>query len=61
MQLSVHQFYLSTTCFGHIGPSSATITIVAHIKKQEYNETALATIVIVPDDGPMWPKHVVLR
>jgi hypothetical protein len=26
MQLSVHQFYLSTTCFGHIGPSSGTIT-----------------------------------
>jgi hypothetical protein len=29
MQLSVHQFYLSTTCFGHIGPSSGTIIIVA--------------------------------
>jgi hypothetical protein len=31
-----------------------------YIKKQDYNETALATIAIVPDDGPMWPKHVVL-
>jgi hypothetical protein len=29
-------------------------------KKQNHNETALATIVIVPDDGPVWPKHVVL-
>jgi hypothetical protein len=29
MQLSVHQFYISTTCFGHIGPSSGTISIVA--------------------------------
>jgi hypothetical protein len=29
-------------------------------KKQDYNETALATIAVVPDDGPMWPKHVVL-
>jgi hypothetical protein len=29
MQLSVYQFYISTTCFGHIGPSSGTITIVA--------------------------------
>jgi hypothetical protein len=27
-------------------------------KSLPYNETALATI--VPDDGPMWPKHVVL-
>jgi hypothetical protein len=34
--------------------------IVAHIEKQDYNETALATILIVHDDGPMWPKHVVL-
>jgi hypothetical protein len=34
--------------------------IGAHIKKQDYNETALATIAIVPDDGPMWPKHVAL-
>jgi hypothetical protein len=34
--------------------------IVAHVEKQDYNETALATTVIVPDDGPMWPKHVVL-
>jgi hypothetical protein len=34
--------------------------IGAHIKKQDYNETALATIAIVPDDGPIWPKHVVL-
>jgi hypothetical protein len=32
----------------------------AHIEKKDYNETALATIAIVPDDGPMWPKHVVL-
>jgi hypothetical protein len=37
------------------------MTIVAHIEKQEYNETALATIIIVPDDDPMWPKHVVLK
>jgi hypothetical protein len=29
MQLSVHPFYISTTCFGHIGPSSGTISIVA--------------------------------
>jgi Trk-type K+ transport system membrane component len=29
MQLFVHQFYTSTTCFGHIGPSSGTIAIVA--------------------------------
>jgi hypothetical protein len=29
--------------------------------KQNYNETALATIAIVPDDGPVWPKHVVLE
>jgi hypothetical protein len=34
--------------------------IGAHIKKQDYNETALAMIAIVPDDGPMCPKHVVL-
>jgi hypothetical protein len=26
-----------------------------------YNETAVAIIAIVPDDGPMWPKHVVLE
>jgi hypothetical protein len=30
-------------------------------KKQNYNETAVAIIAIVPDDGPMWPKHVVLE
>jgi hypothetical protein len=30
-------------------------------KMQSYNETALATIAIVPDDGPVWPKHVVLE
>jgi hypothetical protein len=33
-----------------------------HIKKNRlykgYNETALA---ITPDDGPMWPKHVVVE
>jgi hypothetical protein len=29
MQLFVHQFYTSTTCFGRIGPSSGTIAIVA--------------------------------
>jgi hypothetical protein len=29
MQLFVHQFYTGTTCFGHIGPSSGTIAIVA--------------------------------
>jgi hypothetical protein len=29
-------------------------------RKARVKETALATIVIVPDDGPMWPKHVVL-
>jgi hypothetical protein len=34
--------------------------IVAHVEKQDYIETALTTIAIVPDDGPMWPKHVVL-
>jgi hypothetical protein len=28
MQLFVHQSYTSTTCFGHIGPSSGTIAIV---------------------------------
>jgi hypothetical protein len=27
---------------------------------EDYNETALATLAIVPDDGPMRPKHVVL-
>jgi hypothetical protein len=30
-------------------------------KKQNYNEPASATITIVPDDGPVWPKHVVLE
>jgi hypothetical protein len=29
MQFFVHQFYTSTTCFGHIGQSSGTIAIVA--------------------------------
>jgi hypothetical protein len=29
--------------------------------KQNYNETAVAIITIVPDDGPMWPKHVALE
>jgi hypothetical protein len=33
----------------------------AYIKKQDYNETALATIAIVPDDGPVWPKYVALK
>jgi hypothetical protein len=28
MQLSVHQSFTSTTCFGHTGPSSG-ITIIA--------------------------------
>jgi hypothetical protein len=28
--------------------------------KPNCNETALATIAIVPDDGPVWPKHVLL-
>jgi hypothetical protein len=27
-------------------------------RKENYNETALATIAIVPDDDPVWPKHV---
>jgi hypothetical protein len=44
-----------------IGKSSAIYT--SKIRKstlifQNYNEPALATIAIVPDDGPMWPKHV---
>jgi hypothetical protein len=29
--------------------------------KQNYNETAVAIITIVPDDGPVWLKHVVLE
>jgi hypothetical protein len=29
--------------------------------KQNYNEAAVAIIAIVPDDGTMWPKHVVLE
>jgi hypothetical protein len=29
--------------------------------EQNYNETAVAITSIVPDDGPMWPKHVVLE
>jgi hypothetical protein len=29
--------------------------------RQNYDETALATIAIIPDDGPLWPKHVVLK
>jgi hypothetical protein len=33
---------------------------IKNIKKQDYNEAALATIAIVPDDGLIWPKHVVL-
>jgi hypothetical protein len=28
--------------------------------EQNYNETAVAIIAIVPDDDPMWPKHVEL-
>jgi hypothetical protein len=28
-------------------------------EKQNYNDTALVTIAIVPDDGSVWPKHVV--
>jgi hypothetical protein len=42
------------------GNKASSKLIGVHIKKQDYNETALATIAIVPDDGPMWPKHVVL-
>jgi hypothetical protein len=30
-------------------------------KSKNYNETAVAIIAILPDDGPMWPKHVVLK
>jgi hypothetical protein len=29
MQLSVHQSFISTTCFGHTGPSSGTTIIAA--------------------------------
>jgi hypothetical protein len=41
MQLSVYQFYISTTCFGHIGPSSGTITIVT---KADVHKVALKTV-----------------
>jgi hypothetical protein len=30
-------------------------------KNPNYNETAVAIIAIVTDNGPMWPKHVVLE
>jgi hypothetical protein len=42
------------------GNKASSKLIGAHIKKQDYNETTLATIAIVSDDGPMCPKHVVL-
>jgi hypothetical protein len=29
--------------------------------KKNYNEAAVAIIAIVPDDGPMWPKPIVLE
>jgi hypothetical protein len=47
----------SSTCFDLTGPSSGTIAIVAKLK-QNYNETALATIAMVPDDGSVRSKHV---
>jgi hypothetical protein len=42
------------------GKKASSKLIGAHIKKQDYNEVALATKAIVPDEGPMCPKYVVL-
>jgi hypothetical protein len=34
---------------------------IAIVITMNYNETAVAIIAILPDDDPMWPKHVVLE